>query len=125
MGGIKASHFELKYQMMGFSSWLTQDTNRSISNMYSSKPVFTFYMLDNQGNVWKEDCYEGYCMIGGKDYFELLAEMNNFTDRKVGIRLYFEDTDKYIIYPNLVENLKGWTWVNEKPMQCPHQGYFY
>lgn len=31
------------------------------------------------GNMWKESEYDGY--IGGKDYFVLLAKMNDHTNR--------------------------------------------
>ena len=34
-------------------------------------------MLDNKGNVWTEDNYEGYGVFGGKDYYELLAELQS------------------------------------------------
>ena len=110
---------------MGFSSWLTQDTNKSIANVYSSKPVFTVYMLDNKGNVWEEHAYGGYCELGGKDYYELLAEMNGKSDREDGIELFFGEDDYGILYPNIVENINDWTWRNEKPKPCPHQGHFY
>ena len=45
---------------MGFFSWKTQDTRKSICNKYQgSKPTFTVYMTDNQGNRWREDNYDG------------------------------------------------------------------
>ena len=84
---------------MGFFSWKTQDTNRSISNMYSDKPTFRVYMLDNKGNVWEENHYEGYGVFGGKDFYELLAEMNGLNTRIEGINLCF--SDKPFVSPNL------------------------
>ncbi|MBZ9779883.1 hypothetical protein LB452_13220 [Psychroflexus sp. CAK8W] len=110
---------------MGFSSWLTQDTRKSIANVYSSRPIFTVYMLDNKGNVWEEKCYEGYCSLGGKDYYELMAEMNGKSDREDGIKLFFSEEKNNVLYPNIVQNIKDWQWKNEKPRRCPHQGYFY
>jgi len=61
---------------MGFFSWKTQDTKRSIANVFSGKPVFTVYMIDHKGNKWEEPAYGGYGDFGGKDFYVLLAEMN-------------------------------------------------
>ncbi len=74
---------------MGFFSWITQDTDRSIPSTYSDRRTFPVYMHDNKGNVFKEDNYEGYGEFGGKDYYELLAEMNGKSDRLEGITLEF------------------------------------
>ena len=108
---------------MGFFSWKTQDTNRSIPNNYSSKPTFPVTMTDNKGNKWTEDNYEGYGEFGGKDFYELLAEMNDKgSNREEGIDLYFGDEP--FISPNLHENPNA-EWVNRVPDECEHQGYFY
>lgn len=108
---------------MGFFSFKTQDTGRSIANNYSSQPTFPVYMTDNQGNSWKEENYEGYGEFGGKDYFELLAEMNGLgSDRVAGIDLAY--SGKPFITPNLSED-PNWEWVDEKPEDCEYQGYFY
>ena len=75
---------------MGFFSWHTNDTDRSIANKYSGRTTFNVYMRDNKGNVWVESDYEGYGRFGGKDYYELLAEMNGLgSDRETGIWLQF------------------------------------
>jgi hypothetical protein len=82
---------------MGFFSWKTQDTNKSIANTFSCKPTFKVVMKDNKGNEWVEEDYEGYGVFGGKDYYQLLAEMNNAegltgdvdNDRLIGIRLSY------------------------------------
>jgi len=58
---------------MGFFSWRTQDTDKSISNAYSENGTFPVFMIDDKGNIWYEDEYEGYGEFGGKDYYELLA----------------------------------------------------
>lgn len=109
---------------MGFFSWHTQDTNRSIANNYSNQPVFTVFMLDDKGNSWVEDDYEGYGVFGGKDFYELLAEMNGLdSDRQLGIDLAF--SDKPYISPNLVEKKTGWVYVTDEPESCDYQGYFY
>lgn len=130
---------------MGFFSWKTQDTDRSIANTYSNNKVFRVQMIDNKGNVWTETQYDGYGVFGGKDYYELLAEMNGFVSDK-----YEKGTDEYtneargfgislafskgnhsgvgtegVYYPNLVEQAKGWVYEMAGPDSCDYQGYFY
>lgn len=108
---------------MGFFSWITQDTKKSIANTYSDKRTFPVTMTDNKGNKWYEPDYDGYGVFGGKDFYELLAEMNGLdSDRSAGITLAF--SDKPYISPNLTEN-PNWQWVNKEPENCPDQGYFY
>ena len=78
---------------MGLFSWITQDTGRSIPSEYSNRPTFPVTMTDNEGRQWVEENYEGYGEFGGKDYYELVAEMNGEatghldTDRGIGIHL--------------------------------------
>lgn len=114
---------------MGFFSWKTQDTKKSIANRYSIKSTFTVYMLDDKGNVWEEVDYDGYGKFGGKDYYELLAEMNGLeSDRMKGIELasqYNWDSHKDIKYPNLVQNIGKWKYTPDPPKDCKYQGYFY
>lgn len=110
---------------MGFFSWKTQDTNKSIANIYSGLPTFTVYMTDDRGNQWKEDNYEGYGVFGGKDYYELLAEMNGLSGenlRSQGISLNYSNED--FKSPNLTES-KDWKWEDSSPENCEYQGYFY
>lgn len=113
---------------MGLFSWKTQDTFKSISvdGNPAGIPTFTVYMHDNTGNVWEESNYQGYGVFGGKDYYELLAEMNGMKTRDEGIQLEFDYGPKVenILYPNLTET-KNWKWRNEHPLTCKHQGYFY
>ena len=131
---------------MGFFSWRTQDTDKSIANNYSIRKVFKVDMIDNKGNVWTENNYEGYGLFGGKDYYELLAEMNGVVERdKVelqgeaytdymrgeGINLAFSKGNgsgvgtEGIYYPNLIEMAKGWTYEMSGPDSCDFQGFFY
>lgn len=127
---------------MGFFSWKTQDTDKSICNQYSGRKTFRVQMLDNKGNVWTEDNYEGYGRFGGKDFYELLAEMNgveidknieNYEDkiRMAGIDLAFSNGNgdgvgtEGVYYPNLVENSDGWEYEMSGPDNCEFQGYFY
>ena len=126
---------------MGFFSWRTLDTNKSIANAYSSRPTFRVYMTDNKGNHWVEDNYEGYGEFGGKDYYELLAEMNGIKSdlqgedytkfmRGRGIDLAFEGNGsgigtKGVKYPNLVENIDTHTYYEQGNDNCRKQGFFY
>lgn len=114
---------------MGQFSWITQDTNEAIRECYGcdSSYLTRAYMHDNKGNVWEEKKYEGYGEFGGKDFYQLLAEMNNLPvngdvehDRNLGIDLYF--SDKYFISPNLTRN-KAWVWIDEVPEDDPNQGW--
>ena len=83
---------------MGFFSWHTNDTQEPVWNMYSGHATKTVYMIDNKGNSWREDSYEGYGDFGGKDYYELLAEMNGLdSDRQLGIDLNFNREGKPFI----------------------------
>ena len=127
---------------MGFFSWRTQDTDRSIANKYSNRKTFPVVMIDNKGNKWVEQDYEGYGVFGGKDYYELLAEMNgveidkdieNYEDkmRAAGISLAFSKGNhsgvgtEGVYYPNLIEKADGWVYEMAGPDSCPDQGYFY
>jgi hypothetical protein len=126
---------------MGFFSWKTMDTDTSIPNQYSNRRTFRVQMLDNKGNVWTEDNYDGYGRFGGKDFYELLAEMNGFesdksgdeyTDeaRGFGINIAFKDNGsgiatKGVLYPNLIEQADGWVYNESGPDNCEYQGYFY
>jgi hypothetical protein len=126
---------------MGFFSWKTQDTDKSIANKYSIRRTFRVQMMDNKGNVWTEDDYDGYGVFGGKDYYELLAEMNGVTSdlegeaytdymRSEGISIAFKENGSgdhtfAVKYPNLVEEAKGWRYNYYGPDSCESQGYFY
>ena len=126
---------------MGFFSWKTQDTDKSICNEHSNRKTFSVQMMDNKGNVWTEDNYDGYGRFGGKDFYELLAEMNGFESDKTGdeytdeargfgINLAFKDNGSGIAtegvyYPNLVEKANGWVYEMGGPDNCEYQGYFY
>ena len=65
---------------MGQFSWFTQDTHHRIVN--GEKHIV--YLVDDKGNKWKENCYEGYGVFGGKDFYELLAEMNGYSYKECG-----------------------------------------
>jgi len=103
---------------MGQFSWLTQDTGRSISSI----TPFPVTMTDHKGNKWTENNYEGYGEFGGKDFYELLSEMNGGNgDRNHGIDLSF-GTEPFIS-PNLNED-PTIEWVDyDQPESCDRQGW--
>ena len=108
---------------MGLFSWKTQDTNKSIPCEGSGRQGFSVTMTDNNGNKWTEGNYEGYGEFGGKDFFELLAEMNGKQpDRDIGIDM--TAGNEPFLSPNLTES-KDWKWENASPQTCEFQGYFY
>lgn len=61
---------------MGYFSWKTSDTKRSIPNRYSSRDTFPVFMVLPDGRIFREDDYEGYGVFGGRDFFGLVAELN-------------------------------------------------
>jgi hypothetical protein len=119
---------------MGFFSWIAQDTNKPIYINGYQRPGYeqrTYYMWDNNGNSWKETCYEGYGIFGSKDYYILLAEMNrtygeDVTEeqkRKDGIDIEFSSNHDGILFPNLTES-SIWTWNNKQPVYHDNQGCY-
>lgn len=120
---------------MGFFSFLTTDTKRSISNAHSSRGTFKVVMVDNHGEEYVEENYKGYGVFGGQDIFILIAEMNGYwfdedkdpdqeynRIRDIGVNLYYsERTD--VRLPNIYEVSQDWQDV---PLEsCPNQGFFY
>ena len=109
---------------MGVFSFKTSDTGESIPNCWQEdRPTFTVYMKDNKGNVWKESNYEGYGDFGGKDIYELIAEMNGFEGRDKGVELFFKPI-RNMKYPNLSRS-KNFRYTNWILKNCPDQGHFY
>lgn len=109
---------------MGMFSWMATDTGRSIAATGSSRDTFEVTMRDNQGNSWTESEYEGYGEFGGKDYFELLAEMNGLTTREEGIDLAYNDDTSEVLFLTLNEAAEI-EWNGVEPDSCPEQGFFY
>lgn len=126
---------QMPEKKMGFFSWFTKDTQRSISNQYSRRPTFTVYMHgiapDGTPVTYREDNYEGYGVFGGKCYYELLSEMNmwgygdDVMDHHIRGVMIGSDCR---VYPILTESPE---WPIERSAfqtrckPCPYQGFFY
>lgn len=119
---------------MGFFSWKTSDTNRSISNTYSVRGTFRVIMLMPNGDKFIEDDYEGYGVFGGIDFYDAVYELNKdnpkFAEemsaererRSIGITLHFNYQG--VIFPRFVED-ESLAWGDvEDSKNCPSQGYF-
>lgn len=118
---------------MGFFSWIEPTSGRSIRNLYTGRPhKKPVYMITEDGRQWKEEAYEGYGEFGGKDIYELIAEMNGLKDRMDGISLVYKDNPSGcfrmaavngVKLPKLTYKLKEWDLI-PYPENCPRQGYF-
>jgi hypothetical protein len=86
----------------GQFSWMTQDTGQQIGSQ--DENTIPVYMFDNKGKYWFEREYEGYGVFGGKDYYELLDQMNGGSgDRSKGIDLAFDKSKEgETLFPALV-----------------------
>ena len=120
---------------MVFFSFKTSDTKRSIANSFSKRKTFEVHLITPDGRVFTEKDYGGYGEFGGKDYYELLAELNGLgSDRGLGITAVFQDNPSgdntpNVVYPKLVEFLDddvvGQYNRVPNPKSCKYQGYFY
>jgi hypothetical protein len=113
---------------MGFFSWKTSDTHKSISNSYSCRPTFTVYLLQPHGlPPIREDEYEGYGDFGGQDVYELLALWHDLPrNRDIGIDINFSNYPVTLEYPiKLVEDGTLRYEDVEASESCPNQGFFF
>ena len=120
---------------MGYFSWKTCDSDESIANECATRPTFTVHMIAPDGRVFTEENYEGYGEFGGKDFYDLLCELNGLSgDRSAGIDLCFKDNPSGddtpgVIYPKFVRDLEDDVVAQYKrlpnPESCEHQGFFY
>ena len=111
----------------GQFSWMTQDTDQQIGSEEENTLPFV-YMHDNDGNKWLEKRYEGYGVFGGKDYYELLDQMNGGTgDRSEGIRKAFDPTLKgNVLFPALTvsPNLPSSHDFTQEAEHDPNQSWY-
>jgi hypothetical protein len=93
---------------MGYFSWLTNDTVK---------------------DIYCRDClrYEGFRVFGGKDFYVLLAEMNEYQGRErkkreSGVNLFFRPPkNQNVMHPYLCENESS-VWKDERPQESASQG---
>lgn len=122
---------------MGFFSFKTTDSGRSISNRHSSLGAFPVVMVDNKGKEYYEQNYGGHGIFGGKDIFILTAEMNGYKwdkevdpdmdfgrMRDIGIDLICSAPSSHVIHPNIFEG-EPQEWKDVPLLPCEYQGYFY
>jgi hypothetical protein len=92
----------------GQFSWMTHDTEKQIGS--EKQNTITVYMFSDKGERWEEKRYEGYGEFGGKDYYELLAQMNGVenADRQDGIDIAFDKkkVKGKVLFPALVQDPK-------------------
>ena len=101
----------------GQFSWMTQDTGQQIGSQ--DENTIPVYMFDDKGKYYYEKNYDGYGEFGGKDYYDLVAEMNGYTVddakelggtfrelRGIGIKLAFDELEPKnggpVLFPALV-----------------------
>ena len=129
---------------MGQFSWMTMDTGEQIGSQ--DENTITVTMFDDKGNTWVESQYEGYGEFGGKDYYEVVAEMNGWNKdnykeykgtfrpeipqtelREVGIDIYYDDKKKGYKFPGLMEYYVAKDRQDHdfsiKPETDPHQSW--
>lgn len=113
---------------MGYFSWLTNDTVKDIYCRDCLRyPTFRVYMKDHLGNVWIEENYEGFGVFGEKDFYVLLAEMNEYQGRErkkreFGVNLFFRPPkNQNVMHPYLCENESS-VWKDERPQESASQG---
>ena len=89
---------------MGQFSWFAQDTGEQIYNDWDIYPEDkqTIHMVDpRDGTDYKEEGYEGYGVFGGRDFYELFADINKDTVKQYCPTLMkrFDDYDKVMSKP--------------------------
>lgn len=114
----------------GQFSWMAQDTGNQIGSEKQNTIAVT--MFDDKGNKWLERSYDGYGEFGGKDYYELLAQMNGVenANRNDGIDLAFGKTKVKgkLLFPALIENPNRFNSkrhdFTQEPKSDPNQSWY-
>lgn len=119
---------------MGFSSFMTMDTDEDIWNDFTDNPTKIKILLPY--GVYKEGVTnDGYLRFDGEDYFELLAKENGYVFdesnpeylRDMGLDLFYNHEDS-VMYPKVVTmSFNGkYTDLPNKPEFCKggRQGYW-
>ena len=115
---------------MGFFSWKLSDTGKPIRNRHTDDGPTPCKMIDDQGNEWLEENYEGYGTFGGMDFYALVDIMNGGKgDRMRGITLcdinHHDPAPEHVKTPRLVNIDCTRSWADLPPVtMAPNQGYF-
>jgi len=90
---------------MGFFSFMTADTKKSITNVHARSgalPVAVLIPEEYGGGIIEERSYDGYGRFGGRDVFELIAEWNyqhiDVSALKKPLREDFQDGERGQMY---------------------------
>lgn len=120
---------------MGFFSWKTSDTKRSISNKYSERGTFPVCVLCPDGEKLYENNYDGYGDFDGHDIYALVAKWNvpelcngdEDHDRDIGIDIACTDVQNASLkYPIKIVEDSSLNYDDVGPAtSCKYQGYFY
>ena len=121
-------------------SWITSDTNRSIS-IRRCFPVYVLIPEEFGGGYLMEDNYDGYGVFGGRDVYALVAQWNcpekckgangewlpDKDVRGLGIDIAcYDEQNAALRYPIKIVEDKTIKYKDAAPsMSCPYQGYFY
>lgn len=117
---------------MSFFSWKTSDTQKSISNTYSSRGPLPVYLVTPDNEKIFEPRYQGFGIFGGFDAYALLAKWNVPEecngdiehDRLIGIVLEIERGPAR--FPlKFAENPQCSYDGLPRAQDDPAQGYFY
>ena len=128
----------------GQFSWMTQDTGEQIGSQ--DENTIPVYMFDDKGKYYYEKNYDGYGKFGGKDYYDLVAEMNGYTAddaeefggmfndlRGIGIKLAFGELETKnengdILFPALVTRPNEFDYkthdFTQEPKNDPNQSWY-
>jgi len=114
----------------GQFSWMTQDTGNQIGS--EKENTITITMFDDKGNKWEEKKYDGYGEFGGKDYYELLAQMNGIENpnRQDGIDIAFDKkkVKGKVLFPALIEDPKHFNFkkhdFTQEAEHDPNQSWY-
>ncbi len=95
---------------MGHFSWITKE-GEPIYHKDSDEDLFTVYMHAPDGRRWEEKNYAGLGIFGGKDYWQLLAELNGYPSeldcRIIGMMIFYKDcSNPGELDPPLLDELK-------------------
>ena len=123
---------------MGFASLKTMDTNESIANDYTGNPTKVKFIMPSDWYILEGVTNDGYMRFGGRDYFEMIAEMNGYPYdeekyernpdylRSIGLDLYFNHRDSIQVPKPVSMSYTGtYTDLPHFPEECDYQGYFY